>query len=148
MHHADLATAVDLARRQRLDGPYNVAPDGWIGGEELRALTGGPRVRMPDRIASRMADVRWRLLLSPERPGLTPYTRHPWVVANDHLRAEGWVPRYTNEEAYLAVAPASPWATVSPRRRQELALGAAGLAATAAVAGAAALTWRTLRRQR
>jgi nucleoside-diphosphate-sugar epimerase len=147
VHHADLADAVDLARRARLSGPYNVAPDGWIDGTALRALAGGPRVRLPDRFASRMADVRWRLLLTPERPGLTPYTRHPWVVANDRLRAEGWAPRYTNEEAYVAVAPASQWATITPRRRQELALGAAGLGAAAAVAGGAAAAWWVLRRR-
>jgi nucleoside-diphosphate-sugar epimerase len=147
VHHADLAAAVDLARRARLSGPYNVAPDGWIDGAALRALAGGPRVRLPDRFASRMADVRWRLLLTPERPGLTPYTRHPWVVANDRLRAEGWTPRHTNEESYLAVAPASRWATISPRRRQELALGAAGLGTAAVVAGGAAAAWWALRRR-
>jgi hypothetical protein len=102
-------------------------------------------VRLPDKFASRMDEVRGRLLLTPQRPGLTPYTRYPWVVANDRLRAEGWVPRYTNEEAYLAVAPARRWAMVSPRRRQELALGAAAVATAAAVAGGAALAWRALR---
>jgi hypothetical protein len=113
----------------------------------LRALAGGPTVRLPDRVASRMADLRGRLLLTPQRPGLVPYARHPWVVANDRLRAEGWAPSYTNEEAYLAVAPARRWATVSPRRRQELALGGAAVAAAAIVAGGAALAWRTLRRR-
>jgi nucleoside-diphosphate-sugar epimerase len=147
VHHADLAAAVDLARRRRLSGPFNVAPDGWIDGAALRALAGGPRVRLPDRFASRMDDVRGRLLLTPHRPGLVPYTRHPWVVANDRLRAEGWTPRYTNEEAYLAVAPARRWTTVSPRRRQELALGAVAVASAAAVAGSAALAWRALRRR-
>jgi nucleoside-diphosphate-sugar epimerase len=99
VHHADLAAAVDLARRRRLAGPFNVAPDGWIDGGALRALAGGPTVRLPDRVASRMADLRGRLLLTPQRPGLVPYARHPWVVANDRLRAEGWAPSYTNEEA-------------------------------------------------
>jgi nucleoside-diphosphate-sugar epimerase len=145
VHHADLAAALDLARRRRLSGPFNVAPDGWIDGAALRALAGGPRVRLPDRFASRIDDIRGRLLLTPQRPGLVPYTRHPWVVANDRLRAEGWTPRYTNEEAYLAVAPPSRWATISPRRRQELALGAAGVAAAAVAAGGAALAWRSFR---
>ena len=49
----DLAAAVDLARRARLDGPRNVAPDGWISGDTVRALAGGaPRVRLPERLAA------------------------------------------------------------------------------------------------
>ena len=148
VHHADLAEAVDLARRRRLSGPYNVAPDGWVQGDALRALAGGPRVRLPDRFGRRVADLRWRLLLTPDRPGLAPYTRHPWVVANDRLRAEGWVPRYSNEEAYVAVSPASAWATISPRRRQELALGGAAGAALAIGVGGVLLGRRALRRGR
>ena len=32
-------------------------------------------------------------------PGVVPYLVHPWVVANERLRALGWAPRHTNEEA-------------------------------------------------
>lgn len=140
----DLATAVDLARRRRLDGPRNVAPDGWISGETVRALAGVPRVRLPERLALRLAGLRWRWRLAPTPPAMLPLTAHPWVVANDRLRSEGWDPQATNEEAYVASHRAGPWATLSPRRRQEIALGVAvGLAATAAV-GAVTL----LRRRR
>ena len=48
VHLDDLAAAVDLVRRKRLDGTYNVSPDGWIAGPRLRALAGSkPRVRPP-----------------------------------------------------------------------------------------------------
>jgi len=30
-----------------------------------------------------------------------PYLVHPWVVANDRLRAAGWRPNHTNEEAII-----------------------------------------------
>ncbi|HEX9258443.1 MAG TPA: NAD-dependent epimerase/dehydratase family protein, partial [Acidimicrobiales bacterium] len=33
VHMDDLATAVDVARRQCLDGVFNVAPDGWVAGD-------------------------------------------------------------------------------------------------------------------
>ncbi len=57
----DLATAVDLARSARLDGPRNVAPDGWISGDTVRSLAGGaPRVRLPERVALRLAALGWR----------------------------------------------------------------------------------------
>jgi hypothetical protein len=62
-------------------------------------------------------------------------------VANDRLRAEGWVPTHTNEEALVAVSDAS-WRDVSPRRRQELALGASAAVVVGAAVGAVALLRR------
>jgi nucleoside-diphosphate-sugar epimerase len=120
----DLAAAVDLARRDRLDGPFNVAPDGWVPGETMRALAGGtPRVRVAGAVAARLVSLTWRWGLGPTPPELLPYAVHPWVVANDRLRAAGWTPRHTNEEAYVAAHGSRPWADLSPRRRQELVLG-------------------------
>lgn len=143
---ADLAAAVDLARRARLDGPRNVAPDGWITGETVRALAGGaPRVRLPERLALRVAGLRWRWGMAPTPPELLPMTVHPWVVANDRLRAEGWTPASSNEEAYVAAHRAGPWATLSPRRRQELALGAAGAALVGISIGVVGLVRRRRR---
>ena len=40
LHLDDLADAVVLAVRRRLDGVFNVAPDGWVAGERVRALSG------------------------------------------------------------------------------------------------------------
>lgn len=141
----DLATAVDLARRQRIDGPRNVAPDGWIKGETVRALAGGaPRLRLPEGLAVRVAQMRWRWGLAPTPPELLPYLVYPWVIANDRLKADGWVPASTNEEAYVATHRAGPWATLSPRRRQEVAL----VASAAVVAGAMAGVARLARRRR
>jgi nucleoside-diphosphate-sugar epimerase len=146
VHLDDLAAAIDHARRHRLDGPFNVAPDGWIAGEALRALAGGPHVRLPDRLVTRVAMWRWRLGMAPS-PGILPYVHHPWVVANDKLKATGWSTRHSNEEAYVAGHRAPPWATVSPRRRQELALGASGALVAGAGIGAAALIRRRHRRR-
>jgi nucleoside-diphosphate-sugar epimerase len=145
---ADLAAAVDLARRAHLDGPRNVAPDGWISGDTIRALAGGaPRLRLPERLAIRVAGLRWRWRLAPTPPALLPFTVHPWVVANDRLRADGWEPASSNEEAYVGAHRAGPWATLSPRRRQELALGGAGVALVTAAAGVSALVRRRRRRR-
>jgi nucleoside-diphosphate-sugar epimerase len=146
VHLDDVATAVEVALRSRLDGPFNVAPDGWIPGDQVRALAGVPRLRVPDAVVQKLASARWRLGLSSTPPGLLPYTIHPWVIANDRLKAAGWSPTSTNEEAYVAGHRATPWATVSPQRRQELALGAAGAALVAAAAGTFALIRRSRRR--
>lgn len=143
----DLATAVVLAVRQGLDGAFNVAPDGSIRGDEVRSLTGtGPRVRLPDRLADRVARLRFRSGLGPTPPELVPYTLHAWLVANDRLRAEGYSPQVTNEEACVDAHEAGPWATMSPRRRQELALGVAGTVVVGALAGGAVAVRRWLKR--
>src|SRR3546814_11358477 len=89
---------------------------------------------LPERVALRVASLRWRAGLAPTPPELLPYTVHPWVVANDRLRADGWEPTSSNEEAYVGAHRAGPWATLSPRRRQELALGGAGALILGAVA--------------
>jgi hypothetical protein len=140
---ADLAAAVDLVRRRRIDGPRNVAPDGWISGDTIRALAGGaPRVRLPERVALRVASLRWHWGMAPTPPELLPFTVHPWVVANDRLKADGWEPAASNEEAYVGSHQVGPWATLSPRRRQELALGGAGAAIVAAGLGITTLIRR------
>jgi nucleoside-diphosphate-sugar epimerase len=146
LHLDDLAAAVAVAVDGRLDGPYNVAPDGWASGEDLRALQGGPRVRLPGEVAAKVLRWRWRAGVSPTPPGLLPWLCHPWVVAADRLRAAGWSPTHSTEEAFVAGHRPAPWAMVSPRRRQELALGGAGVA-LAGLGAAAAVAWRRLARR-
>lgn len=146
LHLDDLAAAVDTARRCRLDGPLNVAPDKWLEAADRRALAPAPRLRVPERVAVRVATLRWRLGLAPTPPGILPYARYAWVVANDRLRSAGWEPAHTNEEAFVAGHAAGPLATMSPRRRQELALGAAGTLVVAAAAGVTTLLRRRSRR--
>lgn len=128
LHLDDLADAVVLAVDRELDGVYNVAPDGAVPGSRVRALSGlGPRLQLPERLAEWLADLRWRFQRGPIPPGLRPYTRSPWLVANDRLRAQGWSPRVTNEQAYVEGTEARWWTMLTPKRKQELALGAMGL---------------------
>jgi LPS O-antigen subunit length determinant protein (WzzB/FepE family) len=71
---------------------------------------------------------------------------HPWVVANDRLKAEGWAPAHTNEEAYVEATPGTPWSRLSPKRRQELALAGMIGAGLAGVAAAVTAVRRVRRR--
>jgi hypothetical protein len=103
-------------------------------------------VRVPEAAARRFAWLRWRLDRESAPPGLLPYSTHPWVVANDRIKAAGWVPAYSNEEAYVAGHRPRPWATVSPQRRQEIALAGLGAAVLGAIAGVVALVRRSARR--
>ncbi|NLV55257.1 MAG: NAD-dependent epimerase/dehydratase family protein [Acidimicrobiales bacterium] len=148
LHVDDLAAAIALAAVVRIDGARNVAPDGWLRGAEYTALDAGtPKVRLPAKIGDRISRLRWKLGLAPTPPGLVAYARHPWVVANDRLRADGWEPEHSNEEAFVLGTPATALATLSPRRRQEIALGVTGAVGAAALGGAAWAVVRHLRRR-
>jgi hypothetical protein len=136
LHVEDAASAVVHAAEHRLDGVFNVAPDGSASGETARALSAaGVPVGLPDWLATRAE--RWanRLRLGGTPRAAEPYRLHPWIVANDRLRATDWSPAYTSEETIVACRHGSRWRELSPQRRQEIALGASGgIAAIAATA--------------
>jgi hypothetical protein len=54
--------------------------------------------------------------------GLLPYTRYSWVVANDRLRSMGWVPRYGNDQVFVAADAGMPWDSMNAKQRQTLSL--------------------------
>lgn len=146
VHLDDLAAAIDCVRRSGESGVFNVAPDGWIPGDAVRALAGDkPRLELPARLAAQLAEWSWELRLGPIPPGLVPYTQSPWVVANDRLRAIGWVPKFTNEEAFVEGTEGTWWSMMSPKRKQELALGVSGVTL---LMGAAGVGWLVRRAKR
>lgn len=143
VHLDDVAAAVELAAEHRLDGVFNVAPDGWIPGERVRALAGGvPKLKLPDRMREVVEDIRWRVTRGPIPPGLSEYTRAPWLVANDRLKAAGWHPTVTNEQTYVEGTEQRWWTMISPKRRQEVALGGLVLGLVGAVFGVVAAVRR------
>jgi nucleoside-diphosphate-sugar epimerase len=145
LHVDDAAAAFAHAFSAKLEGTFNLAPDGWVAGETARALASsgtGVTVPLPDRVAVIAERWAWRLGLGGAPAPASPYLAHPWVVANDRLRATGWSPEYTNEEALVASRKGTWWRELSPQRRQELALGVTG----AALAGLAAAVVFGLRR--
>ena len=146
VHVDDVVAAVDAVRRSRAEGAFNVAPDGSVPAERIRALVGGaPRVPLPAWLARRLTAIGWRYQLVPTPPGFVPFVTDSWVVANDRLRSLGWEPTMTNEEAYVAGHAAAPWAQISPKRRQELALAATAAVLVGGGAAAAAALRRSLR---
>ncbi len=127
----DLATAVVRVVELGLDGPYNVAPDGWLTGDELRALLGPrARLRIPAPIARPVHRLLRRRRSRPLPEGLLPYTMYPWVVSNDRLESAGWTPTVGNDEAFVEVDQAPPWVSLNARQRQYLSLGALGALVT------------------
>lgn len=144
LHHDDLASALSVVARRDLEGIFNVAPDGWIGSEVFRDLVGGPQVRVSRALSDRIFQAGRTYGIGRTPAGIEPYTRYSWVIANDRLRAAGWVPAFSNEEAFVLGTPAPPWA-VSAQRRQELALAAAGVGIAGVAAIAAGITRRLVR---
>ncbi|HMC81228.1 MAG TPA: NAD-dependent epimerase/dehydratase family protein [Acidimicrobiia bacterium] len=132
VHEDDATEAIALAVERDLPGVYNVAADGWLSREELRALVGR---KVQPQVGPELMERALRRLfnagLVDVPPSEVPYLVHPWVVANDRLRAEGWAPSHTNAETVLACLggrePGSAWkATVT-------AAAGAGLATTGLV---------------
>ena len=145
LHADDLGAAIVLALAGQADGVLNVAPDGAISGSERRALDRGPRLRLPEPAATRVATWRWQLGLAPAPPELIPFVTHPWVVANDRLRAAAGRPgRRTRRPTSRPSAPGRG-PRFGPRRRQELSLGAAGAGIAGLAVGAVVAVRRRAR---
>ncbi len=134
LHVEDLAGAVVTALANKTSGVRNVAPAGWITEDEARALSGGRVVALPEPV--RRGVRRVRVGKTVDR-GVAALSSHPWVVASDTLRGEGWAPVYDNREALVATRRPTWWQRLSPTRRQELsmvAVGGVGLVAIVASA--------------
>ncbi len=146
LHVDDLVSAIDRLRNAGLDGAINLAPDGWLTASQVSALKGpAPRVRLSRSMAVLLAGFGARLGLAPGDPSMLVASSAPWVVANDRLRALGWEPAFTNEEAYVDSDRGGLWARLTPRHRQELALGGAAFGFFAVIGSVIAVIRRRLR---
>lgn len=141
VHLDDLVDAIVHVTIEHIDGVFNVAADHWVSAGDARALAGAPpRVRIPERLGRVLARAGHRA------PGFAPYTLHPWVVATDRLRATGWAPTHSNEETVVETTEGMPWSRLTPKRRQEVALGASIAGVVGAIVAAVALVRRLRRR--
>jgi UDP-glucose 4-epimerase len=148
LHVDDLAAAVVLCVERQVRGVFNVAPDAGVEESTARALAGGVATfTLPRLVARPLAALGWDLWRRGAPREVHPYTVHPWVVAPDRLKGEGWVPRYTTEEALVATDDRPHLDDLPPGRRQNLAL-LAGVGALAGAGGlAAGAVWRLHRRR-
>lgn len=146
LHADDLAEAVVVAVDRKPLGALNVAPDGWIPSPLMVELGGPvPRLRLSPNLVGVVARLRWRLGLTSAPPGIHPYTVHPWVVANDRLRELGWVPKHSNEEAYVAGHEPRALDRLDARSRQFISLGVSAVFLMLIAMG---LTWLVRRIKR
>jgi nucleoside-diphosphate-sugar epimerase len=138
VHIDDAATALELATVNDLEGAYNAACDGWLDADEAAALWPNRRAPgIPYEMAERYLKTTFNTGVGETPPEALPYFVHPWVTANDRLKAAGWKPNHSNDEAVLLSTPSS---------EQSLLPLIAGGAAVAA--GAMAAAWWMTRRAR
>lgn len=140
VHVDDAAAALALAATGDLEGVYNVAADGWLAAEAAAAVVPSAprRVALPAEFAERTLRTLWGSGLGDAPPEALPCLMHPWVIANDRLRAAGWEPRHSNEDALVLAG--DPDASHNPLPW----VAAVG----AVVAGAVGATWWLSRRHR
>lgn len=149
LHVDDLAEAVVLAWSSRLRGVYNVAPDAGIAEATARDLVGGvARVSVPPRVIGPVWELGWAAAGVGVPRAVRPYALHPWVVAADRLRAAGWAPRYSSEEALVATDVRHHWDDLPPQRRQRYTVVGAAAAAGAGILGLGGAGLAVLRRGR
>ncbi|HEX6392110.1 MAG TPA: NAD-dependent epimerase/dehydratase family protein [Acidimicrobiales bacterium] len=151
LHVDDLAAAVVVAWERHLRGVFNVAPDAGVPEDQARALAGGvAKLTLPSRVAQEVSDLAWRFWRSGVPKEARAYAIHPWVVAPDKLKAEGWAPAYSSEEALVATDARPHWDDLPPGKRQNYNLIVAVIAVAGVVAGAGALVAaiRSRRRRR
>ena len=150
VHVEDVASAVVLCATSAspVDGPLNVAPQGWTDDGQAAALAGAvaPPPRVPQRLVGPVRHLLWLLRIGATPPRAAAYVTHPWVVAADRLRALGWVPAHTTEEALVATTSCSALATLTPRRRQQLILVVVTLLVTTLTVAPIAAALRAIRK--
>ena len=98
-------------------------------------------------VAFTLAERLWRAGLTEAPPGELQYVMHPWVVDNAKLKAAGWRPAHSNDEALAQSLEAHrPWVALGRARirKDDLAKGAA---ATLGVVGAMAVARRAKKRR-
>lgn len=152
VHLDDVVAAMVHVVTRRVAGTFNVASEGWLSLDEVTAILGRRRVDVPEEVAHGLADVLWRLHLSPSPAGQLPYVMYPWIVDVSALVATGWQPRHSNRDALAALAAEHvDRVAFGPLRgsRRALRRGGAGVAVAAGawVASRAIRAW-TRRRSR
>ncbi len=149
LHVDDLAAAVVLASRDRLRGAFNVAPDSGTRDDTARDLAGGvARIRLPGRLGRLVASWGWGLSRSGAPRAARAYGNYPWVVAPDRLKAAGWRPLYSSEEALVETDPRAHWDDLPPGTRQNYTLLVAVVASVVAAASGVSVAVVIVRRRR
>lgn len=106
VHQDDLATALQLAIHEGLQGAYNVVSDDPLTMPELLAARGGRVVALPLAVMKILFSILWRTGAIVFAPEWIDLSRFSLVASNSKLKAAGWRPSRTTLQAYLALQDA------------------------------------------
>lgn len=148
VHVDDVASAVEVAVRERWSGAVTVAAEPVLHPDEVARVAGMRRIELAAVTAFGTAERLHRVGVLPAPAEELAFTVYPWTVDPARLRSAGWVPAH-DARACLDVLLAGVRGRVSLAGRQvdgrDVALGAAG--AAVALLGTAAV-WKQARVRR
>jgi UDP-glucose 4-epimerase len=147
VHEDDVGRALLFALEEDLDGHYNLAPNDWVGADELLAELGRRRVDVAEPAAFALWERLWALGAAEAPAGMLHDVMHPWVVSPEKLERAGFRCLRSSKQAFSQAAERARGRVRLGRasvRRSDLVRGAA---AGAGVMGAAA-TYALVRRWR
>lgn len=143
VHVDDVVGAIVHALDTPLDGAFNVAPDGWLDHARVLALVGRRTLAMEPERMRRLVAQAHRLRLGELEPGMVELFQHPWLLANERLRATGWAPTRSNEETLLeTVLEHERYVSLGRLRISRTALRTAGIAVAMLLTAASAAALR------
>jgi nucleoside-diphosphate-sugar epimerase len=141
-HVEDLTGALVAAALGEVSGMVTVGSDGALTRKEVEAISGMRSIVLPASVALATAERlhRVRALAAPASD--IQYLIEPWTVGSQRLRAIGWAPQWTNEEAlrdHLRRLGDRAGRGLVVVDRRDATRAAAGAGATLAVIGSLAL---------
>jgi nucleoside-diphosphate-sugar epimerase len=139
-HVEDLVSALELAAMGGASGGFAVGCEGSLPQRLVEQLSRKGRLELPASVAVSTAQRMHRLGVMTSSPRELDHVLGQLVVAADGLRAAGWAPSWTNEQALQAHLAAQG------TESRTVAYSAAG--ATVALLGTAALVRQARRRRR
>ena len=100
VHSRDVAEAYRLAIVGDAQGPFNIAADPVLDGDELARALGSRAVPVPGPLLRAAADVSWRLHLQPTPPGWVDLALNVPLLDTTRARTElGWRPTISAGDA-------------------------------------------------
>lgn len=101
LHEEDWARAISLLWTAPA-GCYNVGPDDWILVDDIARLLGQRLMTLPPWALRPMAEAAYRTGMSAYGSDWLAFVEHPpIIVRSDKLKALGWAPRFSSQEALM-----------------------------------------------
>jgi nucleoside-diphosphate-sugar epimerase len=149
-HTDDLLAALVAAAVGAVDGPVTVGCDGWMDRRQVESIAKMRSVVLPSAVAFATAERLHRIGVLASPASDLDYLIHPWVVGSQRLRATGWIPSWTNQEAlvdHLDALGERVGKSLVVVDRKNATRAAAGAGATLAVVGSLAVARARSRRR-